>query len=122
MRLLISLVAVCLFCVELDALGNEDIGVLRSSGNCVNCQLDGVEIEKEKIERPPENKVCLRCSKVNSSLDTYCGQCSLSLDEKEAMKIIAEDEKRKKAEKMMEKLLMEPEVVKILKKKMKLIS
>ena len=49
MRLLISLVAVCLFCVELDALGNEDIDVLRSSGNCVNCQLDGVEIEKEEF-------------------------------------------------------------------------
>jgi len=76
----------------------------------------GIEVEKEKEKPLLEPVICKRCGKKNNPTDKYCN-CGFVLDEKEAEKIILEESNRSQAEDIMNKLMEDPEVLALIKKK-----
>lgn len=71
-------------------------------------QEEAPDNEKEKAKR------CARCKEINPPTFKFCGNCSLPLDAKTAIEV---DEQRKDADTLMTELIKDPEVQKLLARK-----
>lgn len=80
---------------------------------------NGIEIKREKIDSPLKPKECLRCHTKNPYTNKFCSTCSLPLDEETARKIIDMDSKRNRADELMNRLLEDPEILEIMRRKLK---
>jgi len=78
---------------------------------------NGIEIKKEVTKSVLQPKTCLRCKTTNEVTNKFCKVCGLVLDKEEAVKIIQDDTKRKNVDFVMEKLIDDPEFVRLLKQK-----
>jgi len=78
-------------------------------------EIKGVKIA-EKEEARPAVKACLRCGHVNPPTGRYCMKCALPLDLKAALEV---EEKRRRADGTMSRLLEDPEVQKVVVKKIR---
>ena len=83
---------------------------------------NGIETSKEKIDSPLKPLKCLRCSKINGATDKFCGGCSLPLNEEVANQIIISDNQKQEADNLMDKLMQDPEILRLLKKKISSVS
>ncbi len=76
-------------------------------------KLHGLQEEKQDDESS-KAKRCARCKEINPPSFKFCGNCSLPLDTKTAMEV---DAQRKSTDNLMSELTKDPEVQKILVKK-----
>lgn len=75
-------------------------------------ELNGIKTEKgETKESSLKPKICSRCSTINNYDSKYCSTCAAPLDVKTAMEI---EEKKKIPDEVMDKLIQDPEVQKML--------
>jgi integrase/recombinase XerD len=81
-------------------------------------KMNGINVEEDNIENIPINQICSRCSKENSPTDVYCGQCSLPLNEEKGKELMEKEIKKIRAEEIMEKLMLDEEVISLLRKKL----
>jgi integrase/recombinase XerD len=89
----------------------------RDSDNAI-LKMNGIKIP-EKSEIPAQkNKKCIRCSRINGFANKFCSECSFPLDPDTANKIIKEDEKKREANALMNKLLQDSQVMELFKKKL----
>jgi hypothetical protein len=79
---------------------------------------NGLEVKKETKKPVMEPKKCLRCQEVNEATNICCKKCGLPLEKVEAERILKEDIKRNQADDVMNKLLNDPEVLDLIKKKL----
>jgi integrase len=76
-------------------------------------KLHGLQ-QEEKDDEAAKAKRCARCKEINPPSSKFCGNCSLPLDTKTAMEL---DAQRKTTDNLMTELTKDPEVQKILVKK-----
>ena len=55
----------------------------------------------------------------NEYTNKFCKKCGFILDKEEAQKVIKGDEERKQADEIMNKLIQDPEILEMIKNKMK---
>lgn len=82
-------------------------------------KLNGIQVEEENQERELEPKKCLRCKTINETTNRFCKTCGFILDKEEAENIIKADAERKEADDIMNKLIKDPEIMELIKKKLK---
>lgn len=89
----------------------------RDTDNAI-LELNGMKMqEKEEVIEELKPKFCVRCNKPRAATERFCPDCGLILDEDEARKIIQSELDRQKADDLMNKLIKDPEVLEIIKKK-----
>lgn len=81
----------------------------------------GVEIKKEKLQSAMQPRKCERCKTVNEVTNKFCKICGLPLDDEESGKIIEADLKRKQADDVMDRLVRDPEILELIRKKLSLV-
>ena len=81
-------------------------------------ELNGIKVDKEKKESKLKPKACIRCHTINEVTNRFCKLCGLVLNKEEADKIVEEDFKRKQADDVMNKLVNDPEILELIKKKL----
>lgn len=81
-------------------------------------QANGIEIKRESKEQQLKEKVCLRCKTKNGTTNRCCYHCGLILDEGYAKEIIKTDNERAQADEIMNKLVQDPEILELIKKKL----
>jgi site-specific recombinase XerD len=86
-----------------------DRAILRSNGIIKEQEQDGTILKPRK---------CERCGNVNKATDTFCSKCSLALDEKTMQELKQKDIERQQADEIMNKLVKDPEVWELIKKKL----
>jgi len=79
---------------------------------------NGIEVEKKVQVSKLKPKTCLRCKTVNQTTNRFCKTCGFALDS-DASKLVKEEEEIKDINGMMEELIKDPDVVKLLCKKMR---
>jgi hypothetical protein len=79
---------------------------------------NGIEIKKALKKPVLEPIKCLRCKIINEATNRFCKLCGLPLSKQEAEKILQEDIKRTQADEIMNKLVSDPEVLELIKKKL----
>nr|MBI4157080.1 tyrosine-type recombinase/integrase [Candidatus Woesearchaeota archaeon] len=81
-------------------------------------KINGMEVEnkKTKIILKPQN--CIRCKTNNENSNKFCKLCGLVLDKEEADNILKEDFERQQADEIMDKLVKDPEILELIKKKL----
>jgi integrase/recombinase XerD len=77
----------------------------------------GIKDERVSEKMMLESVTCKRCGKENNPTDKYCN-CGFVLDEEESKKIIIEESNRSQADEIMNKLMQDPEVLELIKKKL----
>ena len=77
----------------------------------------GIKVKKDEEISKLNHVICLRCGKENASIDKYCN-CGFVLDKKEGEKIIIEESNRSQADDIMNKLMQDPEVLDLIKRKL----
>jgi site-specific recombinase XerD len=82
---------------------------------------NGLEVKKQKPKDVLKNIVCIRCKEVNESTSIFCKKCGMSLNEEEANKIVEAETQKSVADDTMNKLLQDPEILELIKKKIKTI-
>lgn len=80
--------------------------------------ISGVEIEKDKEDKRLQKKICIRCKEEHESAALFCRRCGMPLDKKDAEEIIKTESERNEADEIMNKLLNDPEVLELIKKKL----
>lgn len=78
----------------------------------------GMENKTEKREIKGEEKICQRCKSKNARTNHCCASCGLILDEGYAREKLKEDLERQRADEIMNKLLSDPEILEMIKKKL----
>jgi site-specific recombinase XerD len=78
---------------------------------------NGIKITQELNKLNMAPKKCLRCGTVNPSLGRCCTQCGLILDEEYAKEVLKKDLERSQADQIMNKLINDPEILELIKKK-----
>ena len=81
-------------------------------------KLNGIKIEEEKQEQILKPKQCLRCKTINESTNRFCRICAFVLDSKEAEGLIKYENERNQADEIMNKLVQDPEILELIKKKL----
>lgn len=80
---------------------------------------NGIEIKKEKEGVSPMHpKICLRCNTSNEATNVCCKRCGLILDEKYANETIKKDLQRTEADEILNRLIKDPEILELIKKKL----
>lgn len=80
-------------------------------------ELNGIMVPKENKKSLMKPKKCLKCKTVNEVTNRFCKICGLPLDKEEAEKILRADVERSQADEIMDKLIKDPEVLELIKKK-----
>jgi integrase/recombinase XerD len=80
---------------------------------------NGVETNKEKPKPMIEPKKCLRCNTVNEVTNRFCKLCGLSLNQEEANNVLKDSLKREQADEVMDNLLSDPEILELIKQKLR---
>lgn len=75
--------------------------------------------EDGKEKRKLDPKKCTRCEQVNEATNKFCKRCGFILDKEERDKMIQLDNRKQKADEIMDVLLKDKEVQEMLKKKLK---
>ena len=75
------------------------------------------EDEKEESKLIPIE--CIRCKQINEPTNRFCKRCGLTLDEKTRSEVIQEEMKRNQADDLMEELVKDKDVLKLLINKIK---
>jgi len=78
----------------------------------------GIKIPKSKAKMVMKPKKCLRCHTVNEATNKCCKQCGLILDQKYAEEVLQENDERVMADKLMNKLMEDPDILKLIKEKL----
>ena len=78
---------------------------------------NGIEIKKEIKVSKLSPKNCSKCDAINEFTNRFCKICGMPLDKEIADKIIREDSERQRADKIMNKLLEDKEILSLIKKK-----
>ncbi len=81
-------------------------------------ELNGIKVEKEHKASLMKPKKCLRCKSVNGATNKFCKLCGLPLAQEEAEKILKADVDRSQADNIMNKLVQDPEIMELIKKKL----
>jgi integrase/recombinase XerD len=81
-------------------------------------KMNGIEVKEEKKEKKLKEKICLRCKTKNGVTNRCCYHCGMILDEDFAQEKVKEDLDRQKADKLMNNLMQDPEVLELIKKKL----
>ncbi len=81
-------------------------------------KLNGIKVDEERKEQKLQPKHCLRCKTMNEVTNRFCKICGFVLDQEEANKIIENDLKRNQADELMNKLVNDPEVLDLIRKKL----
>ena len=82
--------------------------------------MNGLKLqEKENQIEELKPKLCVRCNKQRAATERFCPECGLILDEDEARKIIQSELDRNKADEIMNQLVKDPEILELIKKKLK---
>ena len=81
-------------------------------------EMNGINIEKEKEESLMKPKKCLRCKTINETTNKFCKACGMSLSQEEANKLLNADVERNQADEIMNKLIKDPEILELIKKKL----
>ena len=76
-------------------------------------------IKEERIESEDKAKICPRCEKLNPSNTDFCLTCNIPLDTRTAINLEQRDKEQKKMNLIMNELIKEPEVQKLLVKKIR---
>jgi len=79
---------------------------------------NGIEVKEEKKEKQLKEKICLRCKTKNGVTNRCCYHCGLVLDEEFAKEKIEEDLERQRADKIMNDLMKDTDVLELIKKKL----
>lgn len=79
---------------------------------------NGIIKEEEQDEIMLKPRKCGRCGNVNKATDTFCSKCSLALDEKTIRELKQKDMERQQADEIMDKLIKDPEIFELIKKKL----
>jgi integrase/recombinase XerD len=79
---------------------------------------NGIEVKEEKKEKILKEKICLRCKTKNGVTNRCCYHCGLVLDEEFAKEKIEEDIERQRADKIMNDLMKDSDVLELIKKKL----
>lgn len=82
-------------------------------------KMNGLRKDEEKQEQILKPKMCTRCKIVNEVTNKFCKICGLPLNKEEADKIIRIETDRQKADEIMNKLIQDPEVLELIKNKLK---
>jgi len=78
---------------------------------------NGIEVSKVKQESKMKPIKCKKCKKVNEFTNKFCNICGFPLDEKEAKEILKKETERSLADDVMDKLMNDDEIFKLIKKK-----
>ena len=81
-------------------------------------EMNGIKAKEEKKEPLMKPKKCLKCKTINEATNRFCKICGFILDRKEADKIIENDLKRSQADDIMNRLINDPEVLELIRKKL----
>ncbi|MGY4884199.1 MAG: tyrosine-type recombinase/integrase [Nanobdellota archaeon] len=81
-------------------------------------KMNGVLVEEDKKRKPLEIKECLRCKTKNEPTNKFCKICGFVLDKEESEKIVKLDIDRQKADEVMNKLIQDPEILELIKRKL----
>lgn len=82
-------------------------------------QANGIKVNKEKAQPIMKPKKCLKCHTINEATNKFCKICGFPLDKEEAEKLIRQDTERSQADEIMNKLIKDPEILELIKKKLK---
>jgi site-specific recombinase XerD len=84
--------------------------------------INGIEIDKSKKKNVMKPKKCLRCKTINSSTNKFCKLCGLVLEEEKCQELIKTEMERKNMDEIMNKLINDKDVLKVLVEKIKGIN
>jgi len=79
---------------------------------------NGIETKKNEEQIHLKQKICLRCKTKNGVTNKCCSICGLILDEEYANEKMKADVERMQADDLMNKLMKDPEVLELIKKKL----
>lgn len=79
-------------------------------------EANGFSVQEKKDKELLKSKKCLRCNKTHEATSLYC-TCGFPLDEKLAQEIKVKEMQREKADVIMDKIVNDPEVWDLIKKK-----
>ena len=79
---------------------------------------NGIEIKKENKESILKPITCEKCKTKNESTNKFCKICGMILDENEAKKVLKSDTERQQADEIMNKLVKDPEIFELIKRKL----
>jgi integrase/recombinase XerD len=85
-------------------------------------EASGIEIEKVKPKSILKPRTCGKCKTVNEVTNKYCKICGLTLDKKESERLIENDLKRNQADEVMNGLMKDPEILELIKEKLKVFT
>lgn len=81
---------------------------------------NGIEVKKEdKPQQRLKPITCERCKIINEATNRFCKICGLTLSKEEANNILKGDLERQQADEIMNGLMKDPEVLELIKKKLK---
>ena len=81
-------------------------------------KFNGIEVKEKKFESKMKPINCVRCKVINEPTNRFCKVCGMILDKEEANKVLKEDGERQKADEIMNKLVSDPEILELIKKKL----
>jgi len=78
-------------------------------------KMHGIEVEEKQQEAKLKVRFCARCKERNSPVSRFCSRCGSPLDMQTALQV---QEERAKADELMTKLLSDPDVQSVIKRKL----
>jgi len=81
-------------------------------------QANGIEVKKEALISQLRPKNCLKCRTANEATNKFCKICGLILNKEEAERILREDMEKMQLDTLMNKLVIDPSIQKLLLEKM----
>jgi len=81
-------------------------------------RINGIDVQKEKSKPRLEPKKCLKCNTINEATNICCKICGMPLSKEEAQRILKADIERSQADEIMNKLVKDPEILELIKKKL----
>ena len=79
---------------------------------------NGIEVSTKKRESSLKPIICLKCKTKNEVTNRFCKICGMILNEEEAQKILKVDIERQQADEIMNKLIKDPEIFELMKRKL----
>ncbi len=83
---------------------------------------NGIKIAEEKSEPALKPLECQRCKSINPATNRFCNKCGFVLDNLEAQEILKKETEHSDANKFLDKVLRDPEVMQLLAKKFSLMQ
>lgn len=82
-------------------------------------EINGIHVNKEKKESLMKPKKCFKCRTINEATNRFCKLCGIPLNQEEAERILKADVDRTRADEIMNNLIKDPEILELIKKKLK---